>query len=230
VSHIEQNLQEIQHRIRVACHRAGRNADEVTLIAVSKNFPVEDIRIAWEAGQRHFGENRWQEAETKIPLLPSSLQWHCIGSLQRNKVRKVLPHFCLIHSIDTLRLAAYANEVAKEEGLYPAVLLQVNLAGELTKGGFSLEDLEREAEALFALDRLEIQGLMTVPPPVEQPEQARAWFSGMRQLRDTFSQHYSVPMPVLSMGMSGDFEVAIEEGATHVRVGSAIFGHRPSQH
>jgi pyridoxal phosphate enzyme (YggS family) len=161
-------------------------------------------------------------------MLPHALQWHCIGALQRNKVRKVLPHFCLIHSIDSLRLAAYANEVAKEEGLYPAVLLQVNLAGELTKGGFSPDDLERDAETLFALDRLEIQGLMTVPPPVEKPEDARGWFSEMRQWRDTFSERYGVNLPILSMGMSGDFEVAIEEGATHVRVGSAIFGNRRS--
>jgi PLP dependent protein len=226
VSHIEQNLLEIQDRIRVACQRVGRSADDVTLIAVSKNFPAEDVRIAWDAGQQHFGENRFQEAETKIPLLPQSLQWHYIGSLQRNKVRKVLPHFCLIHSIDSLRLAAYTNDVAKEEGLYPKVLLQVNLAGELTKGGFSPEDLHREAEELFSLDRIEIQGFMTVPPPVEMPELARAWFRGMRELRDTFSERYGMQLPVLSMGMSGDFEVAIEEGATHVRVGSAIFGHR----
>ena len=228
MNHIEQHLQEIRERIQTACERVGRGSDEVTLIAVSKNFPVEDIRIAWDAGQKHFGENRWQEAEAKIPMLPHALQWHCIGALQRNKVRKVLPHFCLIHSIDSLRLAAYANEVAKEEGLYPAVLLQVNLAGELTKGGFSPEDLERDAETLFALDRLEIQGLMTVPPPVEKPEDARGWFSEMRQWRDTFSERYGVNLPILSMGMSGDFEVAIEEGATHVRVGSAIFGNRRS--
>lgn len=226
MSYFEEQLQEIRLRMDAACQRVGRQTNEVTLIAVSKNFPAEDVRAAWEAGQQHFGENRQQEAESKIPLLPASLQWHYIGSLQRNKVRKVLPSFCLIHSVDSLRLASYANDVAKEEGLFPSILLQVNLAGELSKGGFSADDIEREAEQLFSLDRLEIRGFMTVPPPVDDPERARVWFRGMRELRDRLAKDYAVELPILSMGMSGDFEIAIEEGATHIRVGSAIFGKR----
>ncbi len=226
VSHIEQNLSEIKQRMQHACQRSKRDPAEITLIAVSKNFPADDVRIAYEAGHTQFGENRWQEAESKIPLLPQSLQWHYIGSLQRNKVRKVLPHFCLIHSIDSLRLATYTNELAKELGLFPRVLLQVNLAGELSKGGFSAEELYQDAAALLQLERLEICGLMTVPPAVEDPEQARKWFRGVRELRDQIESLHSVTLPVLSMGMSGDFEVAIEEGATHIRVGTSIFGRR----
>jgi pyridoxal phosphate enzyme (YggS family) len=204
----------------------GRDEAEVTLIAVTKNFPAEKVREAFDAGQRDVGENRLQEAESKIPLLPAALRWHYIGQLQRNKVRKVLPLFAMVHSIDSLRLAQYTNEVARDLGLYPQVFLQINHADEQSKTGFSLEEIRAQWDQLLDLDRLEIKGLMTVPPAVEDPEKARPWFAALRELRDELGHRSPAPLPYLSMGMSGDYEVAVEEGATHVRVGSAIFGSR----
>ena len=223
---IAANLEKVQANIRVACEKVGRDVRDVTLIAVSKTFAAVDVQEAFQAGQIHFGENRLQEAEAKIPMLPSALQWHYIGQLQRNKARKVLPLFCMIHSIDSLRLAQYTNELAREVGLFPRVFLQVNLAAEMSKGGFSEEQLTESWDALLALDRLEIQGLMTVPPISADPENSRAWFARLRNLRDKLQGNSGVAMPALSMGMSGDYCVAIEEGATHVRVGSSIFGGR----
>ena len=223
---IAANLAEIHANIRAACANAGRAESEVTLIAVTKTFSADRVREAFEAGQRDVGENRLQEAESKIPLLPSSLRWHYIGQLQRNKVRKVLPLFAMIHSIDSLRLAQYTNEVAREMGLFPQVFLQVNHAAEESKAGFSVEDLRASWETLMALDRLEIVGLMSVPPAVDDPEKSRSWFAALRELRDQLSHETDTPLPFLSMGMSSDYAVAIEEGATHVRVGSAIFGGR----
>ena len=223
---IAANLAEIHANIRAACANAGRAESEVTLIAVTKTFSADRVREAFEAGQRDVAENRLQEAESKIPLLPSSLRWHYIGQLQRNKVRKVLPLFAMIHSIDSLRLAQYTNEVAREMGLFPQVFLQVNHAAEESKAGFSVEDLRASWETLMALDRLEIVGLMSVPPAVDDPEKSRSWFAALRELRDQLSHETDTPLPFLSMGMSSDYAVAIEEGATHVRVGSAIFGGR----
>jgi pyridoxal phosphate enzyme (YggS family) len=226
MSEVAQQLQEIRARIAAACARSGREVDEVTLIAVTKTFTAERIREAVDAGQVDVGENRLQEAEGKIPLLPSFLRWHYIGQLQRNKVRKVLPQFAMVHSIDSLRLAQYANEVARDLGLFPKVFLQVNHAEEETKTGFSEAELREQWTTLMALDRLEIVGLMTVPPAVDEPEKARPWFASLRQLRDELALVDGTRLPYLSMGMSGDYEVAIEEGATHVRIGSAIFGRR----
>jgi pyridoxal phosphate enzyme (YggS family) len=220
------NLAFIHEQIRAACLRAGRQESEVTLIAVTKTFPADRVREAFDAGQRDVGENRLQEAESKIPLLPAALRWHYIGQLQRNKVRKVLPLFCMIHSIDSLRLAQYTNEVARELGFFPQVFLQINHADEESKAGFSLEDLRASWESLLALDRLEIVGLMTVPPAVDDAEKSRPWFAALRELRDDLARQTNAPLPYLSMGMSGDYVVAIEEGATHVRVGSAVFGSR----
>jgi pyridoxal phosphate enzyme (YggS family) len=226
MSSVAQQLQEIRSRMAAACARSGRDANDVTLIAVTKTFSADRVREAVDAGQLDVGENRLQEAESKIPLLPSSLRWHYIGQLQRNKVRKVLPLFAMVHSIDSLRLAQYTNEVARDLGLFPKVFLQVNHAEEETKTGFSAAELREQWTALMALDRLEIVGLMTVPPAVDDPEKARPWFAALRQLRDELGQRDGEPLPYLSMGMSGDYEVAIEEGATHVRIGSAIFGSR----
>ncbi|MBU6326931.1 MAG: YggS family pyridoxal phosphate-dependent enzyme [Verrucomicrobia bacterium] len=223
---IAANLEKVGANIRAACEKVGRDASDVTLIAVSKTFAAADVNEAFLAGQIHFGENRLQEAEGKIPLLPSALQWHYIGQLQRNKVRKVLPLFSMIHSIDSLRLAQYTNELAGEVGLFPRVFLQVNLAAETSKGGFSAEQLTESWDALLSLDRLEIQGLMTVPPIAVDPEKSRSWFARLRELRDQLQGKSGVSLPALSMGMSGDYGVAIEEGATHVRVGSAVFGGR----
>lgn len=226
MSDIAGNLTEIRLRIASACRKCGRDASGVELIAVSKTFPADAIREAHEAGQVFFGESRLQEAEPKIDVLPSSIRWHFIGGVQRNKLRRILARFETVHAIDSLRLAAHADEIAAELGLFPKVFLQVNVAGESTKGGFEPSSLRAEMENLLSHKRLEIVGLMTIPPAAPEPEAARPWFAALRELRDTVERDFNVSLPCLSMGMSGDFEVAIEEGATHVRVGSAIFGKR----
>ena len=220
------NLLLVRERMQAACQRAGRPVAGVELIAVSKTIPVAAIREAVAAGQRVFGESRQQEAEPKLAALPATLDWHFIGRVQRNKVRKLLPAFAVIHAVDSLRLAAHIDEVAAEGGLFPKIFLQVNVAGEASKGGFEPAALRAEMEALLRMPRLEIQGLMTIPPAGPDAESARPWFVRLRELRDELERDCGVPLPALSMGMSGDYEVAIEEGATHVRVGSSIFGHR----
>ena len=226
MSDIAANLAGITQRIHAACHKVGRDPASVELIAVSKTFPAEDVRTAMDAGQQVFGESRLQEAEAKIDLLPASLHWHFIGRVQRNKVRKILPRFEVIHAIDSLRLALYTDEIAKELGLFPKVFLQVNIGGEESKGGFETDAIRAEIEALLALERLEVMGLMCIPPAGKTPEDSRPWFAALRGLRDELERATGVSLPALSMGMSGDFEVAIEEGASHVRVGSSIFGTR----
>ena len=226
MSEIATNLARVGERIELACQRAGRSRDSVELIAVSKTFPVELIREASDAGQLLFGESKLQEAEVKIAQLPTSLRWHFIGRVQRNKVRKLLLGFEVIHAIDSLRLACHTNETARELGLFPQVFLQVNIGEEISKGGFRPETLRIELEELLKLDRLEIVGLMCIPPAGADPESARPWFSMLRQLRNSLEMEFHVRLPGLSMGMSGDFEIAIDEGATHVRVGSSIFGKR----
>lgn len=226
MSGIAENLEEIRKRVIAACTRAGRSLSEVELIAVSKTFPAEALRETVELGQRVFGESRLQEAESKMDLLPDSLHWHFIGGVQRNKVRRILSRFEVVHAIDSLRLASYADGVAAELGLFPKVFIQVNVGAEASKGGFEPDQIREEIDALLALERLEIQGLMCIPPAAPDAESARPWFVALRTLRDDLEQSAGVPLPALSMGMSGDFEVAIEEGATHVRVGSSIFGKR----
>ena len=223
------SLSQVRERIQAACLRAGRDVSGVELIAVSKTIPVELIREAVAAGQRVFGESRQQEAEPKVAALPAILNWHFIGRVQRNKVRKLLPVFEVIHALDSLRLATHLAEVAGECGVFPKVFLQVNVAGEASKGGFEPDELRACLGGLLALPRMEILGLMTIPPAAPEAEAARPWFSKLRQLRDTLEHDHQVSLPGLSMGMSGDYEVAIEEGATHVRVGSAIFGSRTAR-
>lgn len=226
MSEIAENLGEIRSRIASACARAGRDPSSVELIAVSKTFPVDAISMAVAAGQRHFGESRLQEAEPKIEALPGFLHWHFIGRVQRNKVRRILSLFEMVHAVDSLRLARYADEIACELGLFPKVFLEVNLGGETSKGGFDFDVLRAEIDDLLSLERLEIIGLMGIPPAGPDAESARPWFATLRGMRDQLADETGVPLSFLSMGMSGDFEVAIEEGATHVRVGSAIFGKR----
>jgi pyridoxal phosphate enzyme (YggS family) len=226
MSDISRNLTEVLKRIDSACLRAGRQSSEVQLIAVSKTFPAEAVRDVVDAGHLHLGESRWQEAEPKIALLPGFLHWHFIGRVQRNKLRKILPCFDVIHAVDSLSMASAVNELAKELGLFPKVFLQVNVGEEASKGGFEPVALRAEMDRLFALERLEILGLMCIPPATAESELARPWFVMLRDLRDVLVRESGVPLPFLSMGMSEDFEVAIEEGATHVRVGSAIFGKR----
>lgn len=219
-------LAAVHKRIEAAATKVGRDPAGVELIAVSKTHPPETVREAMDAGQRVFGENRVQEFLAKIPLLPASAQWHFIGHLQRNKIRKVLPLATLIHSVDSLELAQAIDRIAGELGLYPRVLLEVNVAGEGSKLGFSPEALRADLEALLVLPRLQVEGLMTVPPPAPDPETVRPFFVRLRELREALVAETNTSLPILSMGMSGDFEVAIEEGATHVRVGTAIFGGR----
>lgn len=215
-------LASLRGRISAACRESGRDASEVELLAVSKTFPAEAVREAYDAGQRAFGESRQQEAAPKIEVLPSDIRWHFIGGLQRNKVRKVVAGFGCIHSVDSLRLAEYLDRVAGEEGKRPQVYLEVNVAGEASKGGFSPDELLAAAESLPALRNIELLGLMAIPPE----EGARGWFARTRELRDLLETRSGLRLPGLSMGMSGDFEDAVKEGSTIVRVGSALFGNR----
>lgn len=226
MSEISANLDAIQERIAFACEKSGRARSEVQLIAVSKTFGPAEIREAVEAGHCEFGESRLQEAEPKVAILPGNLKWHFIGKLQRNKVRRILQIFNVVHAVDSLRLASYMNEVSGELGLFPKVFLQINVGGEASKGGFETEAVFKDMEGILSLPRLSISGLMCIPPVTPDSESARPWFASLRMLRDRLEREFNVSLPGLSMGMSGDFEIAIQEGATHVRVGSAIFGKR----
>jgi len=224
---IADRLTEILDRINSAAQRAGRNPDEIQLVAVSKTHPPEAVQEAFEAGQRIFGESRVQELLAKAPALPSSIRWHFIGHLQANKIRKLLPVSELIHGVDSPELALDIDRIAADLGLFPRVLLEVNVSGEGTKFGFKPDVLRARIDELLALPRVQIEGLMAIPAPVADPEEVRPAFRLLRELRDEISAATGTPLPVLSMGMSGDYEIAIEEGATLVRVGTAIFGHRP---
>lgn len=226
MSSLAERLAAVRAAIIDAATRAGRAADEVTLVAVSKTQPPELVAEAVAAGQCVFGENRVQEARAKIPLLPGRARWHLIGHLQKNKIRHALPLFELLHGIDSLELARDVDRIAGETGAFPQVLLEVNVAGEATKFGFAPAKLREQLDELLALDRLQIQGLMCIPPPGPRPEDSRGYFVALRELRDALQSEARVPLPQLSMGMSGDYTVAIEEGATLVRVGTAIFGER----
>ena len=227
MNELSARLQVIRDRIHTAAVRCGRDPATVELLAVSKTHPVEVIREAVEAGQLLFGENKVQEILAKAPQLPAELHWHLIGHLQSNKVRKVLPLVKAIHSIDSLDLARDVNRIATELGLTAKVYLEVNLAEESTKHGFKVEEVRANLEALHGLDRLNIQGLMCIPPFEADPELSRPYFTRLRELRDDLEKSGGKPLPLLSMGMSHDFEIAIAEGATIVRVGSALFGERP---
>jgi pyridoxal phosphate enzyme (YggS family) len=226
MSDIAANLERIRDRMNQACARAGRQTEEVELVAVSKTKPAEVIQEAVDAGQVLFGENRVQEVMQKKPLLPSRLRWHLIGPLQSNKVRKILPLVEMIEAVDSLDIARDINRIAAELGLHPKVLLEINVATESSKHGFSATMIRQQLEELYRLDRLYIQGLMCIPPFDPTPEHSRRYFQQLRTLRDELEKLGGSPLPVLSMGMSHDFEVALEEGATLVRVGTAIFGGR----
>jgi len=223
---ISQNLGSVREQIAHAAAKAGRARDEIELVAITKTHPAERVREAIEAGQTLFGENRVQEARVKIPELPSNIHWHFVGHLQKNKIRHALPLFELIHSVDSLALAQEMNRIAEEEGLHPRVFLEVNVAGEGSKFGFSPDKLREEMEELLALPRLSILGLMTIPPLAEQAEASRKYFVQLRELRDRLQTDFRVDLAQLSMGMTQDFPIAVAEGATLVRVGTAIFGER----
>jgi pyridoxal phosphate enzyme (YggS family) len=226
MSDIADRLLEIRDRLTQSAERSGRQAGDVDLLAVSKTYPVETIHDAVDAGQLLFGENRVQEILLKQPQLPGKLQWHLIGPLQSNKVRKVLPLVQMIHAVDSVDIAKDINRIGGELGLHPKVLIEINLAAESSKHGFTPAAIRTQLETLYELDRLYIQGVMCIPPFDPNAEKSRRYFRQLREIRDELEKQGGAPLPVLSMGMSHDFEVAIEEGATIVRVGSAIFGAR----
>lgn len=223
---ISENLERVRAQIARAAAKSARSTDEIELVAISKTHDAAKVREAVDAGQTLFGESRVQEARVKIPELPSNLRWHFVGHLQKNKIRHALPLFEMIHSVDSLGLAEDINRIADEEGAHLRVLLEVNVAGEGSKFGFFLDTLRSDLESLMALPRLSIEGLMCIPPIAEGADASRKYFVQLRELRDLLEKEFDLKLPQLSMGMTNDFAVAVEEGATLVRVGTAIFGER----
>ncbi len=221
------NLEAVQRRINAACERAGREPDSVTLVAVTKTQPPGVVAEASRTGLSLFGENKVQEAKAKIPLCPGRLRWHLVGHLQTNKCRDAVALFEMIQSVDSLHLAEEINKRAEQAAKTMPVLLEVNAVGEASKFGYPPEQLLEELSRINSLPRLEIHGLMTVPPWTPDPEKVRPVFRQVRELRTRCEQILGAPLPHLSMGMTGDFEVAIEEGATMIRIGTALFGARP---
>jgi pyridoxal phosphate enzyme (YggS family) len=229
MSSIAENLGRVREQIASATAKSGRSADDVELVAITKTHTADKVREAVEAGQTLFGESRVQEARAKIPELPSNIRWHFVGHLQKNKVRQALPLFEMIHGVDSLALAQDINRVAEGEGVHPRILLEVNVAAEGSKFGFSPDALGEQMEALLALPRLSIEGLMCIPPLAVESEDSRKFFIQVRELRDSLEKEFSLKLPQLSMGMTQDFPIGIEEGATLVRVGTAIFGERKAR-
>jgi pyridoxal phosphate enzyme (YggS family) len=221
------NLLSVQRRIAAACLRVGRDAEAVVLLAVSKSHPPEAVHAAAKLGLSLFGENRVQEAKAKIPLCQGHLRWHMIGHLQSNKCRDAVHLFEMIQSVDTLALAEEINRCAEKAGRRMPVLLEVNLAGESTKFGFKPEHVLSAVNQINALPRIEIHGMMTIAPWTAEPEKVRPVFRGLREIKVRCEEKLGASLPHLSMGMSGDFEVAVEEGATILRLGTALFGPRP---
>ena len=219
-------LETIQKRIAAACERAGRNPSEVLLLPISKGMPPETLRAAAELGLTLFGENKVQEAKLKISACPSRFRWQMVGHLQSNKCRDAVHYFEMIQSVDSAAIAHEINKWATKSAKDMPVLLEVNVAGEASKHGFSPEQLLRELKELNGLKRIEIHGLMTIAPWTAEPEKVRPCFRRMRELKTECEAILGAPLEHLSMGMSGDFEVAIEEGATIVRIGTALFGAR----
>jgi pyridoxal phosphate enzyme (YggS family) len=233
---IAANLERVRERMARAAERARRSPAEITLVAVSKTFPAEAIREAYAAGVRHFGENRVQEWEAKQPLVADlAAVWHLVGHLQTNKARRAARLFHTVDSLDSAKLARKLDAAvaglggsgAQRAAVLP-VLIEVRLAPEETKHGAEPEQVPALAEAVAGLPHLELRGLMCIPPLLDDPERVRPYFRRLRELRDALQQRLGCPLPELSMGMSHDFEVAIEEGATQVRLGTAIFGARTS--
>lgn len=224
---LRQRLENIRSRIAAAAARAGRPPSAVRLVAVSKTHPPGVVAQAAKLGQTLFGESRVQEAREKIPALSGDLEWHFIGHLQRNKVRQALPLFSLFHGVDRLEVAQAMDRIAGETNLRVRALLEVNIAGEASKFGYAPDLLRRELPRLLELPRVEIRGLMAMAPHADDPESARPVFRALRHLRDDLRQASGRDLPEMSMGMSGDFEIAVEEGATLVRIGTALFGERP---
>lgn len=226
---IKSTLDAIREKISLAALRSLRSSDSVHLIAVTKTVPVERIIEAIEGGVRIFGENRVQEALPKIEAIESrgfAPEWHFIGKLQRNKAKQVVGRFTMIHSVDSLPLAEEISLQGEKKGLTAEILLEVNLSGEKTKEGFSAQDVLALLDRINRLKYVKLNGLMTIPPPFSDPEQSRPWFKKLRELGGEVESRLGRELKVYSMGMSNDYEVAIEEGATHVRIGRALFGER----
>ena len=228
---LKENLANVEKNIEQACKNAGRNRNEVTLIAVSKTKPVEMLQEIYDENIRDFGENKVQELCSKMEQLPSDIRWHMIGHLQRNKVKYIVGKVELIHSVDTYRLAEEINIQAKKQNVIVPILVEVNIAHEESKFGISAEDAILLVEEISRLENIRIKGLMTIAPYVENPEDNRLYFRKIKQLSvDITNKNIdNVSMEILSMGMTGDYMVAIEEGATMVRVGTGIFGERHYQ-
>ena len=225
---IRDHLNEVRENIQKACEKAGRSPQEVTLIAVSKTKPLFMLEEAYEAGARDFGENKVQEILEKHPKMPEDARFHMIGHLQRNKVKQVLPHAVLIHSVDSYRLAEQIDQEAEKLGITAKILLEVNVAKEESKFGMMPEEVPEMVEQISLLPHLQIEGLMTIAPFVDDPEKNRPVFQKLYQLSVDIKKKNidNVNMGVLSMGMTGDYQVAVEEGSTMIRVGTGIFGAR----
>ena len=223
---LEANLSQIRQRMAAACDRAGRDPASVALLAVTKTHPPEIVADAARLGLTLLGETKVQEAKAKIPLCPGRLRWHMIGHLQTNKCRDAVELFEMVQSVDSLHLAEELNKRAEQCAKTLPILLEVNIVGEASKFGYPPERLLAQLDQLNALPRLEIHGLMTIPPWTPLPERVRPVFRKLREVKKQCEQILGAPLPHLSMGMSGDYEVAIEEGATIVRIGTALFGER----
>ena len=225
---VAENLEQVRKNIELACKEAGRDPKEVTLISVSKTKPVSMLQEAYDAGSRDFGENKVQEIMDKVPQLPSDIRWHMIGHLQRNKVKYIVDKVALIHSVDSLRLAETIEHEAAKHNVTIPVLIEVNVAQEESKFGLKTEEVLSLVESVAAFPHIHIEGLMTIAPYVEDPEENRGIFRQLNKLSvDIAAKNINnVNMSVLSMGMTGDYQVAVQEGATMVRVGTGIFGER----
>ena len=225
---ITENLQDVEKRIVAACERVGRKREEVTLVAVSKTKPIEMLQEAYEAGSRYFGENKVQELVDKYEVMPKDIHWQMIGHLQRNKVKYIVDKVDMIHSVDSIRLAEEIDKEAAKKGVIVNILLEVNMAKEDTKFGLMPEEVMDFVGEIVRFENIRVQGLMTIAPFVDNPEENRKYFANLKKLSVDIAKKRvnNVNMSVLSMGMTNDFEVAIEEGATMVRVGTAIFGRR----
>lgn len=228
---IATNLKETEKRIQDACKRANRSRNEVTLIAVSKTKPIEMLQDAYASGVRNFGENKVQEVCDKYPQMPEDTTWHMIGHLQRNKVKQIVGKAALIHSVDSIRLAEEIEKEASKQNLIAEILLEVNVAEEESKFGFKAEEVSDAVKEIATFPHVRIRGLMTIAPFVENPEENRTVFAGLKKLSvDIAAKNIdNVSVDILSMGMTNDYEVAIEEGATMIRVGTGIFGKRDYQ-
>ncbi len=225
---VSENLKNVRARINDACAASGRSGEEVTLIAVSKTKPVEMLEEAYKEGCRHFGENKVQELVDKYEVMPKDIKWHMIGHLQRNKVKYIVDKVYMIHSVDSLRLAEEISKEALKKNVAVSVLIEVNVAGEETKFGVAPSKTEELVREIAVLPGIAVKGLMTIAPYVENPEDNRRYFAALKQLSVDITKKNidNVSMNVLSMGMTGDYTVAIEEGASFVRVGTGIFGER----